>query len=172
MKDKLTFDAAAISEMEYDWLIKFAKENQIKTVLEFGLGASTYAFLEAGCDVTTFETNQSYSGKFSDLPFACNVRIYKKENTLKEKLGRRFDLAFIDGPLGEKNYSRFLACLFCTRYSDHLLLHDYRRVGEQETFNYIAGEMPEWKVDVINTSRKMGYLHKGSKYNCLEDFWK
>ena len=39
------------------FLQKFCKEMQIKTVLEFGPGASTLAFLNAGCTVVSIEEN-------------------------------------------------------------------------------------------------------------------
>lgn len=162
-KHNLIFNDAAIHESEYDWLYDFVKKNNIKNVLEFGLGVSTYCFLENDCNITTFETSLEYSKKFTNLSNKCKIINYKKEDILDISLNERFDLAFVDGPFGTKSLSRLNSCLFSMRYSDHILLHDFQRVGEKETAKFITDNYKDWNVITIETKRKLGYFFKKHK---------
>jgi len=169
-KDKLKFDAATITSSEYEFLSNFAKNNSLKNILEFGTGASTYSFLEVGCHVTTFETSRKYIPRmFPELLTLkeCSVIYYNLDSLKSIILKQRFDLAFIDGPFGKPHLSRIESCLFSITYTDHLLLHDFKRTGERETLNFIVNKFPSWKFIQIETSRKMGYLYNFAKVNPL-----
>ena len=52
---ELTFDNGTITPREYLDLVEFVRQNRFESVLEFGPGVSTYAFLENDCEVYTFE---------------------------------------------------------------------------------------------------------------------
>jgi hypothetical protein len=167
-KDRIKFDAATITNCEYDFLYDFVKRNNIKTVLEFGTGASTYCFLENNCKITTFETSKRYIPKvFPEiLTFPNCVVVYYTVELLKNiTLNETFDLTFVDGPFGKPHLSRLESCLFSMKYSNHLLLHDFKRKGEIETVDFLTKETPAWKSITINTRRKIGYLYKSDKTN-------
>lgn len=164
-KQFVTFNDAAIAEEEYEWLYNFVKDNNIKTVLEFGLGASTYCFLENGCKVVTFETSKSYADSFKHFGEDCEVVIYNKNDKIEREFDYKFDLAFVDGPFGTKSLSRLNSCLYSIKNADHVLLHDFRRSGEKETADFITSRYEEWSVETIQTRRHMGYFHKQDRYS-------
>ncbi|QDS91446.1 Glycosyl transferase family 2 [Roseimaritima multifibrata] len=137
------FDAYSISREEYSAIIRYVKENNICSVLEFGPGASTWAFLEAGCKVVTCESNprflKHYRDVFKEYP-EVKVIEYKDEAEIEiPQLGSAcFDLGLVDGPVGlrpedPRKFSRLNSSEFTSRRCSKWVLHDSLRPGEQET---------------------------------------
>lgn len=157
----MIFKDYSITSDECDFFYKMVTENNIQRVLEFGTGISTIIFLRIGCYITTFETSKRFvETEFPTLKseLKCNIIYYIPENLNTIHVEDRFDIAFVDGPRGIKHLSRLESCLYCLDKTNHILLHDFQRGGEQETFKYIVDNFPEWKLVVINTKRKIGYL--------------
>lgn len=127
------------------FLREYIEQHRFKRVLEFGPGASTQVFAAAGCDVVTCEYDGKwlahYRQKFAGLP---NVELRQFENTQPIKLAGqelgRFDLAFVDSPIGTKTRSRLNTSEAADRHSDRWILHDATRRGERETLNYFAAQ--------------------------------
>jgi len=164
--NNIPFNGYSITKKEFEFLDNLIKKNNLEKILEFGTGTSTICFLNNNCFTTSFETSQNYIKKFFFRLTQiknCNI-IYYKINQLNDIiLNQFFDLAFIDGPNGTKTMSRIDSCLFSIKYTNHLLLHDFRRVGEQESLKYIINNFPKWKLLTIKTDRCLGYLYNSDK---------
>ncbi len=126
------------SARELNALAEFARRNNVRTVLEFGPGRSTEYFLNAGCEVWSFEYQERWL-RHCRRTFAGRPRLTlgRFENVpdvrLPELVGRRFDMAFVDSPTAAHRpvavpQSRLNTTLAAARYSDVILLHDVDRV--------------------------------------------
>jgi hypothetical protein len=128
---------------DYQALMKQAEGKQ--SVLEFGPGNSTYAFIEAGVPkIVGLEHDQKWldvaKERFRDYP---QVRIdcywnEAPEARVPDSLDyQRFDLAFVDSPKGyqsarlvhpgQEDCSRLNTCLAAIRLAPIVLLHDATR---------------------------------------------
>lgn len=128
---------ATVQRDEYLFLVEYVKERHIKTVLEFGPGISTWAFLENDCEITSLEYNDLfYDCAFETFKEFDKVEIvrYNDEPVITLLLSGEFDVAFVDSPVGvKKNFARLNTCMFASQRTKRILLHDSRRVGEQLT---------------------------------------
>jgi hypothetical protein len=167
-RDDIKFNDATIHIDEYNYMVNVISLNNIKNVLEFGLGASTFCFMENDCNITTFETSLKYAKQFPNV--VCDIVIYENDKLMDYNFEKTFDIAFIDGPFGVKHLSRLNSCLFALSRTNNILLHDFNRLGEQETFKYIIEHNPEWKMKKINTRRGMGYLFRNEPFIFPEYF--
>lgn len=168
MINNLKFGNAAINVEEYNFLYNITKLNIFKNILEFGPGTSTYSFLENGCNVVTLELSNTYIEKnYSDLKNKCKIIYYDINSLHNVLLDETFDLAFVDGPIGTKSFSRLESCLFSIKYAKHLLLHDFTRIGEEETILFILSEFSNWKKSSYNIPIKFGYIYDCNKTNPL-----
>lgn len=156
MRD-LDFQPATITKEGYDLLVKYIKTNNIKSVLEFGPGISTYAFIDCGCDIVTLEHAdwfyEKYKKEFAEYPNVA-VMQYKNLPYIDIQLNKRFDMAFIDAPpaVALHPFSRLNTCEFAARYTKVILLHDAQRIGEmltQALFNQRG-----WSVKIILVNDK------------------
>jgi len=88
-------------------LKKIIKDNSAKTVLEFGPGTSTTLFLSQGLLVHSCENNRIWEAKCKGL-LTGNVSLFHYEDLPEikiEGLLDRYDLGFVDSPVGTKTYS-------------------------------------------------------------------
>ncbi|QDT40358.1 Glycosyl transferase family 2 [Gimesia alba] len=142
-KENAAFNGFSISSIEYDFLVNFVKQHKIRRVLEFGPGASTWAFLQAGCEVISLEYQekwyQHYCKIFEDQP---QVQILKFDNQpelhIPELENKIFDFGFIDSPEGTlgkhyKKFSRLNSCEIVATKTPLWMLHDANRPGEKDT---------------------------------------
>jgi predicted O-methyltransferase YrrM len=113
------------------FLFFFVDANRVKTVLEFGPGASTAVFLNKGLLVHSCENDERWlaaaRAKFSNATF------FHYENVDKIKIDGlldQYNLCFVDGPKGKPSWSRLNSLLFCAAKSRLILLHDSSRGGE------------------------------------------
>src|SRR4051812_23404077 len=94
----------SIDDDEAGFLRAFVVANQVRTVLEFGPGKSTQAFLGAGCLVWSLEHDPRWyevlrqqlgqpPGLQAMICFAVTAEL-----RIPEVESLRFDAAFIDGP--------------------------------------------------------------------------
>jgi len=127
-KKLIDFSSGLINPKEYDFLVDYCRRNNIKSVLEFGPGISTYAFMENSCDITSLEYQQWYYDLYKDK---FNVVLFENTPIIKLELDKVFDMAFIDSPVGvNKSISRLNSCEFASKYTKRILLHDSNRIGE------------------------------------------
>lgn len=150
---------------DYEILLNKAKDAEC--VLEFGPGHSTYAFIEAEVkEIHTLEYQEAYYQQARrDFATYRNVyvgRFINKSHIYLDMLkGFKFDLAFVDAPIGEGHNRRILPGQeLCSRYNttrcalDHaacVLLHDCHRYGEQHTLKRL--EDSGYRVKIHSTKK-------------------
>jgi hypothetical protein len=129
-----------------------------KSVLEFGPGFSTYAFIEAEIPrILCLEYLDKYydfaKERFKDFPQVEIRRFYDEpvadlEVTVDEPWPMSFDLAFVDSPKGyagartahpgQEDCSRFNTCLLALKHAPVVLLHDAYRPLERGTLGRLS----------------------------------
>jgi hypothetical protein len=126
-----------------------------RSVLEFGPGASTRLFLEAGVSrILTCEYSDRWLRRavreWGDEP-RVEVRRFlnEPEATIRgERIGA-FDLAFADSPIGsnrreklagQEECSRLNTTLLALLHAPVVLLHDCHRPGEQATLERVKAK--------------------------------
>lgn len=119
-----------------DWRIVYdlIRKYDIRSVIEYGCGLSTELFMAIGMEIVSLETVE----KYADIPEAnIIVAPYGKH----PELGRKFDLAFIDGPgayefeLRRELPDRRLSAEHAKRHAAHYVyMHDGGQ-GQPEVFD-------------------------------------
>jgi predicted O-methyltransferase YrrM len=165
-KAKPHFSSYSLSPAEYDFLAEDASRRSIKTVLEFGPGISTFAFLSAKVtEIISLEYNKdwvdTYTKTFKENK---NVTVVHFENTpyldIKIANKRKFDAAFIDSPTGGmyRKFSRINSMLYASARSDLLYMHDADRGAEQRTIAVL--QELGWDEVAYGPKRKIVVLKK------------
>lgn len=144
---------------DYGYLLKVAAGKQ--SVLEFGPGISTLAFVEAGLtDIVTCEHAPEWLGKAQEaLKAFPQCRVLGYENVAPAALvgalngHPEFDLALVDSPSGveghkdkegrvrlpgQEDCSRLNTCLAALRHSKIIYLHDWFRANERATLERLS----------------------------------
>lgn len=147
---KLYSASSILPREDYSALLEIARGHY--SVLEFGPGISTFAFIEAGAQVIdSYEHAEKWRRdarlKFREYP---QVRIFSYEN-IPYLLGpdRRYNIAFVDSPSGGKNSSRIIhpgqdglsrynTLKYALDRSDIVLLHDADREDEQNSIKALG----------------------------------
>jgi hypothetical protein len=154
-------ESSTLKKHDYGLILQIAAKGA-KSVLEFGPGISTYAFIEAGVERIVsleyiaewrFECEQ----KFKDYP---QVRIGSFQNlpVATGDLGEdeTFDLAFVDSPKGnwfhvqnrpgvrealkgQEDCSRLNTCVLALKHAPVVYLHDAYRAYERATLGRLSG---------------------------------
>lgn len=154
----------SILEDDYNWLILHVKEHNIRNVLEFGPGDSTLAFLDAGCKVISFESNQSFlvphRNRFSNEADVTLLHCPADQVPDAPQISFTPELVFVDGPPlrpGE-THSRRAMCEWALRNYGQLILHDARRKEEQATLKLLEAAGAE--VSLIPTRKGLAVVRK------------
>ena len=160
---RATFNSFSVSQTECERLADFVRQNDIKSVLEFGPGASTWYFADAGCEVVSLECDEKwyrhFKSAFKDVP---NVHIVPFTNathiSVPELENRRFDFAFVDSPVGAsyKSHSRLNACDFVSKRTDQWMLHDSQRASERQTIDEFKAQ--GWHIQELADLPKMSLV--------------
>jgi hypothetical protein len=123
-----------------------------KSVLEFGPGFSTYAFIEAEIPrILCCEYLDKYydfaKERFKDFPQVEIVRFWDEPEARAEIEGE-FELALVDSPKGyagartahpgQEDCSRLNTCLLALKYAPVVLLHDAYRPLERGTLGRLS----------------------------------
>jgi len=163
------FGRGCITEEEYYYLYDFVTKNNIKNVVEFGPGTSTFSFLEADCNIVSFETSGKWK-RYYDEKFAKfkNVKVVIFNNRKKIHLPKHcpssFDMAFIDGPPARgvvDGPARLQPTEFCENITNVMLFHDGERVGEKKTLKIM--EDKGWNIKFAPVkNNNIGICYKGS----------
>lgn len=160
------FNGGAIREDGYKFLVTLCKLNNFKQILEFGPGASTWAFLETNPNIICSCENQFkwYDHYFEQFKYFPKILLYKysnkpeKEYTIDLLDQCQFDFAFVDSPLGTKTMSRWRSMEYCIKATDIICLHDCYRPGEKETLEWMKKQ--GFKVKNINIGIGFGLCYK------------
>ena len=151
-----------LSEEEYGLLLNASQG--VASVLEFGPGSSTWAFIEAGVsEVVSCESDPVWI-ESARVEFGERVEIVRFDREMMPLdipalNGRQFDLAFVDAPVGVQSgdaieipgyekLSRVNSVLFAVEHARRVFLHDAKRIGEKRTLEFV---------------RRMGYRVKTHK---------
>lgn len=150
------FGGYGITKNDYLELVKFVSDNGLKTVLEFGPGASTWAFLETECAVWSIE----YEPKFAKIAEGTfkgfdNVRVFcvpmtHPIQTPREIEGKRFDMCLVDSPFGGyyRYFARLNSIIYAMAVTDTILVHDSKRKKDRMTLRFL--EDSGWNLRYLN----------------------
>lgn len=151
-----------LTKTDHDLLVEIGRG--VSSVVEFGPGYSTFAFIEAGTpviwglehDPAWFDTQTE---RFADYP-QVKIKPYWNEAPVArvpvEVSKRTFDIAFVDSPKGyagariahpgQEDCSRLNTCLAALRLAPVAYLHDAVRPLERATLTRLErdGHAVEW----------------------------
>ena len=145
---KLFDRRGALTLPREDYAILLREAEGKKSVLEFGPGFSTYAFIEAGVPrILGCEYLDKWFAfakeRFKDHPQVEVVRFYDEPEARADIGDERFDLALVDSPKGyagartihpgQEDCSRLNTCLLALQHAPIVLLHDAARPLERGT---------------------------------------
>ena len=131
---------------DYQLLLDEAKGK--KSVLEFGPGFSTFAFIEAEvgrilCCEYLDKWIEFSNERFKDYPQVEIIRFLDEPEAKADIGDEQFDLAFVDSPKGfwgartvhpgQEDCSRLNTCLLALKHAPVVLLHDTVRPLERGT---------------------------------------
>lgn len=132
----LEFGGGCLTEEDWKFIRDTIKENNIKTILEFGAGLSTLLLNELGIKVITYETHNGWVDKIKSLNDKCDVRLWDGNSIDNIE---KFDFAFIDGPAGGAN--REFSTKIASEVANILIVHDAGREYEMKwQEKYIKGK--------------------------------
>lgn len=122
------FGGGSITDRDWDFMKAIIEENNVKTVLEFGVGLSTLLLNDLGLDVITYEDKQGWIDKIKDINPNCNI--IQWDGITAPQLLPKYDFAFVDGPSGGQ--SRELSTKLGAEHSDLVIVHDAGREWEKK----------------------------------------
>lgn len=148
----------------------------LNTVLEFGPGSSTWAFIEANVkEIISYEFDKKWleetKTRFNGL---VDIRYFDHTRfplTVDDDIeNRKFDLILVDSPIGlhgkktprfagYENCSRWNTLEWASRHTDHILLHDSHREGEQESIRRLI-ETDKFDLTTYNTEKGIAELKR------------
>jgi hypothetical protein len=166
---KLFDRRGAMTLPQEDYAILLREATGKKSVLEFGPGFSTFAFIEAGVPrILCCEYLEKYyhfaKERFKDYP-QVEIRWFWDESPVaRAEIGdEQFDLALVDSPKGyagqrtihedQKDCSRLNTCLLALQHAPVVLLHDAYRPLERGTLTRLRleGHKTEFYPDSSRT---------------------
>lgn len=120
---------------DYESLLTCVERFKPKTALEFGPGGSTLAIVEGGAtSVDTCEDDPAWAKVCRERVASRSPAIRLHQFTNDEPIsipaldGRRFDLAFIDGP--KRTPTRAAAIAYAQARADVVLCHDVETMAK------------------------------------------
>ena len=113
-----------LSIKKEDWVLleRTIREQNIRTVLEFGGGLSTLLMAQAGVKITSFETNSNICKALQKRLPDADIRNW--DNKTEPELNGKFDMSFVDGAA-----PRNLQAKLAKQHSDLVILHDVDQSG-------------------------------------------
>lgn len=150
---------------DYRNLYRILKEHSIKTVLEIGPGASTYVFIDAGCEADAVENEPVFLEKFKQEYIKYpQIHLYPYKDTPTIDVpeipaDKRYDMAFVDGPWAAGDYlPRVNTLSYAAKHADFVVMHDGNRDGERRVADMFAKQ--GWNVSFITTGCGLVVLRK------------
>ncbi|NQZ70131.1 MAG: hypothetical protein HRT89_18925 [Lentisphaeria bacterium] len=167
--DDVVFAQAAICKSEYPWYADFISRNQIKKIIEFGPGSSTWAFLEnPGLEIISYEPHPKWYETaletFKDFP---NVTIRHFDEFIVEEA----DFVHVDSPPAAGDFPRLESCQRAMQCSTLFIMHDAKRQGERNTSKCITEE-DGWVCELVMSNRGIAIFNKNREYDYNRDMFK
>lgn len=129
-----SWGGSSLTEEDWKFLKAVLEEYKIKTVLEFGAGLSTLLMRSEGADVTTYEVENDVADYVRRKdPEASIIQwdgITVKAVPNLVRGGKKYDLAFVDGPKGGENREHSIA--YASEHANFVIVHDGGRKTEQK----------------------------------------
>ena len=128
-----------------DGLFLIMEENEVKSVLEFGSGLSSLLMSETAT-VLSFEMNQEHADNVLERVNGNQLSIRIWDGVKPKSVLGRFDLAFVDGPVGVVNGGpgREHSIRLAAEHADRVIVHDAGRREETHWQNQIL--RPHFKL--------------------------
>ena len=120
------YGGGSLTREDWAFLEKSIRENDVKSVLEFGAGFSTVLLNRAGVKVVTYETNQAWIDKVKRIEPKCDVRPWDGVSSFDPGV---FDMSFVDGPAGGRN--REISTRIASGSCRVVMVHDANREHER-----------------------------------------
>ena len=152
-KDVYVHSATGISHEDWDCMKELIKKHNIKSVLEFGPGASTEKFCEAGMEVISLETDGTWAKEVIQRYPSATVFVWDNYDLPDGVVGREFDLAFVDGITPRSSQMRHSIQL-----AKNVLLHDANRPKEKQLVRLY---LSDWKLTTL-ASGKLAFFERVS----------
>lgn len=165
----IPFGGASISKQEFDFILETLQKYNIKTVLEFGPGSSTHAFVKHNCKILSVENNKQFLDKnkqifadYNDIEFFLNDQ--NNITILKNKINnQQFDLCFVDGPRADlqqyKLFNRIDSYVLASLYSKYILCHDSKRHKDRNSINLLF-DPNIYHIEEFESSRGLTLIYK------------
>lgn len=167
----LSFNGGALTERDWEFIKKTMKDNNVKSVLEFGGGLSTLLFNDLPIVKTiTYEDKQGWIDKLNKLKPNLDIRLWDGKTNGIEGI---FDMSFVDGPAGDM--SREMSTKIASEKARIVVIHDAGREwakkyqekylhnnfdgpfkGGHRCHLFIRKETPK-----LTTSKKIGFVFNG-----------
>jgi hypothetical protein len=164
-KDRVKFSDYTITSTEYDFIVENTEIGS--TVLEFGPGSTTWAFLENDCRISTYECKEKwfkiYKETFSNFP----VQVHLVPPNIPMTINGSFDIGMIDAPTGAYyyKYSRINSTLLATLCCRRIFMHDGARANEKRTIEVLHDLC--WEVVKQTKDGNLVILENNRKYQLL-----
>lgn len=152
---KLYQKSRTLPPEDYQAILGEVERTKAKKILEIGPGYSTFAFIEAGCEIVALEHDPKWHEeaieRFKDYP-QVEIRRYWDEPEARGELEptETFDLAFVDSPKGyyparkihegQEDCSRLNTLRLALKHAPIVLLHDAKRPLERGSLGRITRE--------------------------------
>jgi len=127
-KYNMEWGGSQITDSDWEFMLDIIKENNVKTVIEFGTGLSSLLMKEEGLSVTSYEVSDKYADTIKLLNKDLDIRIWdgKTESQID---GGLYDMAFVNGPAGGKN--REFSTKISAQMAKVVIIHDAEREHEK-----------------------------------------
>lgn len=165
----LPFGGASISKQEFDFICNILVKYNIKSVLEFGPGSSTHAFVKNNCKILSIENNKEFLEKnkklfssYNDIEFFLNDQ--NNISILKNKINnQQFDLCFVDGPRADlqqyKLFNRIDSYVLASLSAKYILCHDSKRQKDRNSINLLF-DKELYNIEEFESSRGLTLIYK------------
>lgn len=131
------FGSWAIDLVEYRWLSRWCSQQRIRKVLEFGPGATSNAFIGAGCILHSWESDSEWLEKHLWRTRNQATISLLPADMLPDENDLPFipDVIMVDGPPYRQGdeFSRRKECAWAMELCGRFFLHDSKREGEMAT---------------------------------------
>ena len=121
----------SITDRDWDFMKSIVEREDVKTVLEIGVGLSTLLFNEIGVKTITYETDERWISVIKKSNPNLDIRAWDGLEFPKDTQSLpAFDLAFVDGPAGGQ--TREISTKLASELCSLVIIHDAGREWERK----------------------------------------
>jgi ADP-heptose:LPS heptosyltransferase len=122
--------SGSVTDRDWMYMKDIIKENNVKTVLEFGAGLSTLLMGSMVKHIDTFETMPGWIKKIQPKANPNFHSFFTWDGKTAKIPSKHYDMAFVDGPAGGEN--REWSIKYASKLADVVIVHDAGRVPERK----------------------------------------